>query len=110
MTTDDYLKFDNIPIVCPNNDMLVERMSFEIKQGMHLMIAGPNGCGKSALFRVLGQLWPVTDGELHKPRDETIAYIPQRPYLPNGSLRSQLIYPQTEDHYRANGGSDEDLV
>lgn len=85
-------------------------MNFEIKPGMHLMITGPNGCGKSSLFRIMGNLWPVTAGILHKPSLESIFYIPQRPYLPNGTLRDQLIYPHTYEQMIAKGGSDEKLL
>ena len=88
--------FDGVPILSPNGDTLIRSMSFEIRPGMHLMISGPNGCGKSSLFRILGELWPLFGGKLHKPSIEKIFYIPQRPYLPNGSLRDQIIYPHTE--------------
>lgn len=87
------IQFENVPILSPNGDILIEKMNFEIKPGMHLMISGPNGCGKSSLFRIMGQLWPVTGGILHKPSLDKIFYIPQRPYLPQGTLRDQLIYP-----------------
>jgi ATP-binding cassette subfamily D (ALD) long-chain fatty acid import protein len=87
------MKFEDVPILSPNGDTLVSKMSFEIKPGMNLMIVGPNGCGKSSLFRIMGQLWPTTGGVLHKPAQDKIFYIPQRPYLPQGTLRDQLIYP-----------------
>ena len=105
----DNMRFEDIPILSPNGDVLIPKMNFEIKPGMHLFIQGPNGCGKSSLFRIMGQLWPVTAGVLHKPSIDKIFYIPQRPYLPNGTLRDQLIYPQTIEDYRAKGKSDDDL-
>jgi ABC-type uncharacterized transport system fused permease/ATPase subunit len=108
--TSESLGFEDVPILSPNGDVLIEKMNFEIKPGMHLMITGPNGCGKSSLFRIMGNLWPVTGGTLHKPSLDSIFYIPQRPYLPNGTLRDQLIYPHTYEQMIEKGGSDEKLL
>jgi len=102
--------FEDVPIISPNGDTLIDKMSFKIEPGMHLMIAGPNGCGKSSLFRILGELWPATGGVIHKPKADQIFYIPQRPYLPNGTLRDQLIYPDTLAQFKAKGKTDEDLM
>ena len=79
--------FENVPLITPNGDTMLKEMTFKIETGMHLMISGPNGCGKSSLFRILGELWPLFGGRLHKPSLDKIFYIPQRPYLPNGTLR-----------------------
>jgi len=66
---------------------LIERLNIEIQNGMNLIIHGPNGVGKSSIFRILGNLWPIFGGKLTRPALDKIFYIPQRPYLPPGTLR-----------------------
>ncbi|KAI0428736.1 ABC transporter transmembrane region 2-domain-containing protein [Xylaria sp. FL1042] len=104
------IEFIDVPIISPNGDVLVKALSFSLKQGDHLLVVGPNGCGKSSLFRILGGLWPVYGGTVHKPPFTDIFYIPQRPYLSRGSLRQQITYPDSLRAVRARGVTDAQLL
>ncbi|KAH9632521.1 hypothetical protein HF086_004536 [Spodoptera exigua] len=61
------------------------------------------------MFRQLGELWPIFGGTLTKPPKGKLFYVPQRPYMTLGTLRDQIIYPQTREEMQRRGRSDEQL-
>ncbi|XP_039645833.1 ATP-binding cassette sub-family D member 3a isoform X2 [Perca fluviatilis] len=106
---DNIIKFDHTPLATPNGDILIRDLTFEVRSGTNVLVCGPNGCGKSSLFRVLGELWPLFGGHLTKPERGKLFYVPQRPYMTLGSLRDQVIYPDTYEDQRRKGISDQVL-
>ena len=89
---------------------VLKDINLSCKKGECIALIGPNGCGKSSLFRILGNLWPIRGGIVKKPNYRNIFYIPQRPYLPNGSLRDQIIYPHSYQEFKSLNRKDEESI
>ena len=87
----------------PNGSVLLENVDLTVHQGQSLLISGPSGSGKTTLFRVLAGLWPYGRGRVSLPPDARVLFLPQKPYLPIGTLKEVLSYPEAP----AGGHGDE---
>ncbi|KAI1193267.1 ABC transporter transmembrane region 2-domain-containing protein [Nemania serpens] len=113
----DGVRLEHVPIVAPGlwpqgGEELLESLSLIVRRGEHLLISGPNGIGKSAISRVLAELWPAYRGLVSRPKsigEDGIMFLPQRPYLSIGTLRDQVIYPDGELDMRLKRKSEDDL-
>jgi len=72
---------------------LVAPFSLSIAPGERWLVSGPSGCGKSVLFRALAGIWPYGSGKVTMPVDRRMLFLPQRSYLPIGTLADALAYP-----------------
>jgi putative ATP-binding cassette transporter len=90
------LAVEHLTLQTPNHQRtLVEDLSVELPTGQGLLVIGPSGCGKSSLLRAIAGLWNCGSGTIVRPEAEQILFLPQRPYMVLGTLRDQLLYPNT---------------
>jgi putative ATP-binding cassette transporter len=78
----------------PNGDVLVDNLELTLGVGATLLITGRSGNGKTTLLRSLADLWPYAHGTLGRPIGPRTMFLAQRPYLPLGTLRTALAYPE----------------
>jgi putative ATP-binding cassette transporter len=92
----DRLAVEHLSLQTPNYQRtLVEDLSVELAAGQGLLVMGPSGCGKSSLLRAIAGLWDSGKGAIVRPESDQILFLPQRPYMVLGTLRDQLLYPNT---------------
>ena len=94
-----HLAFEGVRILLPDGHIVIEDASVSVMRGERVLIVGETGGGKSTLFRAVAGLWPWGSGTILTPPPETMAFLPQRPYLPLGTLRNAVVYPSPPDAF-----------
>ncbi len=93
----DCIALEALTLQTPQRDrVLIENLSLSLAPGEGLLIVGVSGCGKSSLLRAIAGLWRSGTGTVQHPPMADVFFLPQRPYMQFGTLRSQLIYPSVE--------------
>lgn len=85
--------FEDLSVAHEDGHIAFDRARVELAPGDHLLIAGEPGSGKGALFRAMAGVWPWGSGTIHLPPRSELMFVPQRSYLPLGSLRDAVTYP-----------------
>ena len=91
--TDDGLALDRVDLTLPGGRPLIEGVTLDFRPGDTALISGPSGAGKSTLFRAIAGIWPFGRGDIRLPRHGRVLFLPQKPYLPIGTLREVVSYP-----------------
>ncbi len=84
---------ETLSLTLPNGQPIVNASDLTLPAGHSTLVVGPSGSGKSTLFRALAGIWRFGKGKVAAPAGQTMLLLPQRPYLPQGSLRAVLSYP-----------------
>ena len=92
------VEFANIEVRTPSGDQLIDSLDVQLESGATLVITGRSGSGKTTLLRSLAELWPYASGTLCRPEgDNATMFLSQLPYVPLGSLRGVVCYPNSPD-------------
>jgi len=87
------LELEGLELALPQGRPLLASTTLALKQGESVLVTGPSGAGKSTLFRAIAGIWPYWKGKILLPKGATLLFLPQRPYLPIGSLKYATCYP-----------------
>jgi ABC-type transport system involved in cytochrome bd biosynthesis fused ATPase/permease subunit len=79
--------------------VLLSGAEMDVAPGEAVLINGPSGSGKSTLFRAIAGIWPFGSGTISLPQDARALFLPQRPYLPLGTLKRAVCYPEDEARF-----------
>jgi len=95
----DALHVEDLAVSVPSGQEIVRVKDLSIELGERVLVTGPSGSGKTSLFRALGGVWPFGEGSIRIPKGANLLVLPQRPYLPLGTLRGALAYPGPENSF-----------
>ena len=95
----DKLEFDDLQLALSETCATLDQSRVEMSPGECIQILGKAASGKSTLFRALAGMWPWGGGTLRLPPREAMTFMPQRPYLPLGTLRDAVCYPAEPGHF-----------
>ena len=90
---DTKLTVKDVDLHLPDGKPLMANVNLSLLRGDSVLLGGPSGSGKSTLFRAIAGIWPFGRGEIGASRKARVLFLPQRPYLPIGTLRSVVSYP-----------------
>ncbi len=90
---DTRLTVEDVDLHLPDGRPLVTHVNLSLLRGDSVLLGGASGSGKSTLFRAIAGIWPFGRGEIHASPRARVLFLPQRPYLPIGTLRSVVSYP-----------------
>jgi vitamin B12/bleomycin/antimicrobial peptide transport system ATP-binding/permease protein len=88
-----------IGIALPDGRRIVEAQQLSFEAGQSVLLAGPSGSGKSTFFRAISGIWPFGEGRVLIPAGADVMVVPQKPYIPIGTLRAALTYPAPTGTY-----------
>jgi putative ATP-binding cassette transporter len=97
-SADAAVKADDLTVALPDGTVLLDRAALQFERGVSTAITGRSGGGKSTLFRTLAGIWPFGSGTITRPAG-TVLFLPQKPYIPLGTLRRAVCYPAAVDTY-----------
>ena len=87
------LGLEHVHLALPDGRPLVEDISVSLRRGDTALISGPSGAGKSTLFRAIAGIWPFGRGRISHAGGGRVLFLPQKPYLPLGTIREVVSYP-----------------
>lgn len=87
------LTLESLALALPQGRTLLAPTTLELKKSESVLVTGPSGAGKSTLFRALAGIWPYWKGRIVLPRGARLLFLPQKPYLPIGTLKHAVCYP-----------------
>ncbi|HEX7213330.1 MAG TPA: ABC transporter ATP-binding protein/permease [Methylomirabilota bacterium] len=91
------LRVENVDLHLPDGRPLIAHVNLSLHRGESVLLGGASGSGKSTLFRAIAGIWPFGRGEIRTSSKARVLFLPQRPYLPIGTLRSVVSYPTPAD-------------
>jgi putative ATP-binding cassette transporter len=101
-TGDAALRLCNLSVTLDDGTQVIKETEVSIEPGEKVLVVGESGTGKSSLVRALAGLWPWGGGEIQFRKGSKLFLLPQRPYLPVGTLRRAVSYPSPEDAFDAD--------